>query len=742
MYTSSTTNIMAPSRHDQAWDQPLDIAKLQAEHKARVESTRRRNPCVFRVPPFIRELRPRAYDANFITSGLFHRNFKQGMSSVDRMKLEVLGCFLELLEINQDRWKTFCEQVTVQPTGTGTPGLEYFYDNDGSYSCLTLEAIRSILVTDACFIVAWIIRRPEPRGKSVSDDRPRFFRHIMDIFRRGSVQSGLNAFDFDICWLCEGQIPLFLVKNLWERVQSALDLDDYDASLRAYLNYATAYAGVPSRYLHDSDLEFDTCDHLLDCLYKTLSWVDDSVIRRRDEQQELKDEEPQKEGRFKSYIGRVPVGRQVLKFVEKLATHTRRVLSGPQYRKRTSLPSAVQLARSGIRFEGTLAFLSDIQFVKSPFRLSATLYIPRMTVDDYTEKALLNMCMYESWSRKDEGMHEYVLLMDALIETEKDVELLSEGKNPVIEANDQDTKQVVNTFTNTLQNFTYPSKRSLGRYDAIQKEMVDWYTNPWRRQLVAFLDRFRVQPWLVVSLYIRGCQLYGGYSLKRRKRDRRLAATFLLILTVLQTVYTSPATGMDRAGRNNTDPIATVRRMDMALKIGVSDGICPRCRAGIESVDHLFWSCSRSKNRWDLLKRVTAGTRNDMRHVNEWFDFKILTLRLKNTDATLWAIAAELYRVLWRERNDLVFRGKRLIRPLRAVVHETSRSVSAWITKSMPDRHKTLAVNTLETLLHLEIRLEPQAHPPNLVSTLHDSHEDLLQVNIDTQTWRPGELSL
>ncbi|KAL3678136.1 hypothetical protein R1sor_021092 [Riccia sorocarpa] len=181
---------------------------------------------------------------------------------------------------------------------------------------------------------------------------------------------------------------------------------------------------------------------------------------------------------------------------------------------------------------------------------------------------------------------------------------------------------------------------------------------------------------------------------------------------------------------------------EQALKIGVSDGICPRCRAGIESVDHLFWSCSRSKNRWDLLKRVTVSTRNDMRHVNEWFDFKILALRLKNTDATLWAIAAELYRVLWRERNDLVFRGKRSIRPLREVVHETSRSVSAWITKSMPDRHKTLAVNTLETLLHLEIRLEPQAHPPNLVSTLHDSHEDLLQVNIDTQTWRPGELSL
>ncbi|KAL3684087.1 hypothetical protein R1sor_002109 [Riccia sorocarpa] len=181
---------------------------------------------------------------------------------------------------------------------------------------------------------------------------------------------------------------------------------------------------------------------------------------------------------------------------------------------------------------------------------------------------------------------------------------------------------------------------------------------------------------------------------------------------------------------------------EQVLKIGVSDGICPRCRAGIESVDHLFWSCSRSKNRWDLLKRVTVSTRNDMRHVNEWFDFKILALRLKNTDATLWAIAAELYRVLWRERNDLVFRGKRSIKPLREVVHETSRSVSAWITKSMPDRHKTLAVNTLETLLHLEIRLEPQAHPPNLVSTLHDSHEDLLQVNIDTQTWRPGELSL
>ncbi|KAL3684002.1 hypothetical protein R1sor_002024 [Riccia sorocarpa] len=474
-------------------------------------------------------------------------------------------CNLALLDINKDGWTTFCEEVSVQPEGTDTPDLEYFYDSDGSYSSLSLEAVRSVLVTDACFIVAlciWTQGEPEaepegepeadpegepeaepeggpeadsegdsegepeaePEGEKVSDEGPRFISHIMEIFSRGSLASNPIQLCFDICWLCECQIPLFLVKNLWTRVQSVVGLADYDLALRGILNSATSACGLILREL-DAD-EFDPCDHLLACLYKMITskqkGEDEEEDEEEDEDEENGAEEPQKEENFKSYIlGRVAIaiGRQILEFLEKWATYMRTVLiHPPQYESRKSLPSARLLAKTGIRFQGATRYLSEVRFVKSFSRLSATLYLPAVSVGDYTERALLNMSIYESLNALDEGVHCYASLMDELIDTEEDVQLLMEGKNPAIESNVLGAdKRVVEFFTNPLQNSGFASGPCWDRFEDVRDEMIEWYNNPWRRQWVEFVDRFRLQPWLLVSL---------------------LAATFLLILTVLQTIYT------------------------------------------------------------------------------------------------------------------------------------------------------------------------------------------------------------
>ncbi|KAL2611005.1 hypothetical protein R1flu_022697 [Riccia fluitans] len=128
---------------------------------------------------------------------------------------------------------------------------------------------------------------------------------------------------------------------------------------------------------------------------------------------------------------------------------------------RRTLPTASQLRRSGIRCRGVRTSVGDIRFVKSFFSLKAMLYLPKIDFQDYSEKVLLNLCVYEWMNTKIQRKQliAYVQAMDDLINTEEDVQLLRKGDEPVISVNylGQD-KMVADLFNNPLRNF--PSVRN------------------------------------------------------------------------------------------------------------------------------------------------------------------------------------------------------------------------------------------------------------------------------------------
>ncbi|KAL3683856.1 hypothetical protein R1sor_001878 [Riccia sorocarpa] len=74
----------------------------------------------------------------------------------------------------------------------------------------------------------------------------------------------------------------------------------------------------------------------------------------------------------------------------------------------------------------------------------------------------------------------------------------------------------------------------------------------------------------------------------------------------------------------------------------------------------------------------------------------------KQNNAALWAVMAEMYRTIWRERCDLVFRGQRTQRPLSAILREARKSVAAWSSPTLSERQRTIAKATLNTLKHFE----------------------------------------
>ncbi|KAL3697309.1 hypothetical protein R1sor_011385 [Riccia sorocarpa] len=140
-----------------------------------------------------------------------------------------------------------------------------------------------------------------------------------------------------------------------------------------------------------------------------------------------------------------------------------------------------------------------------------------------------------------------------------------------------------------------------------------------------------------------------------------------------------------------------------AAKVNVSTGLCPRCLNEVETVEHLFWSCPHSIRRWTRLEQVTSGTGCAFSADDGWLQFKLNALRLKPTYAALWAIAAEMYKIIWRERTDKVFRNVTSHRPLRSVLKETVLSVSSWLAHPLPDQQHTLTERTLESIqVHLE----------------------------------------
>ncbi|KAL3699599.1 hypothetical protein R1sor_017621 [Riccia sorocarpa] len=117
---------------------------------------------------------------------------------------------------------------------------------------------------------------------------------------------------------------------------------------------------------------------------------------------------------------------------------------------------------------------------------------------------------------------------------------------------------------------------------------------------------------------------------------------------------------------------------DRTRKAHVSSGECPRCLQEVDTTEHLFWACPK---------------------------FKLQSTELKKTNSAWWAVAAELYKMTWRERCDVVFRNSQTQRPLQAIIKETLRSVTAWLFSSMPEHQRITTARTLETLQEWESKL-------------------------------------
>ncbi|GKU99436.1 hypothetical protein SLEP1_g12289 [Rubroshorea leprosula] len=179
------------------------------------------------------------------------------------------------------------------------------------------------------------------------------------------------------------------------------------------------------------------------------------------------------------------------------------------------IPSATELREAGIEFQvvetegdNVKRSLFDIKFK------NGKLEMPAVTIEDGTESLYRNLIACEQFDNSEPRyLTEYVKLMDCLINSGKDVELLCKKEIIVNFLGDHETVAIL---FNRLGDHTNLSKKNFF-YAQLFKDVHKHYKTPWNKRKANLRHNYFNTPWAFISF---------------------LAATLLLLLTVLQTSFT------------------------------------------------------------------------------------------------------------------------------------------------------------------------------------------------------------
>ncbi|KAF8009060.1 hypothetical protein BT93_J0140 [Corymbia citriodora subsp. variegata] len=174
--------------------------------------------------------------------------------------------------------------------------------------------------------------------------------------------------------------------------------------------------------------------------------------------------------------------------------------------------SATELEGAGIRLKkSNTGRLNDISFAGGVLRL------PFIEVNDTTESMFLNLMAFERFHHgAGNEVTAYVFFMDDIINTERDVTLLT--TRGIIQNDFGSDEAVAKLFNSLNKDMTLDSINSL---NAVREKVSKHCKKPWNRWRANLIQTHFGNPWSIVSL---------------------LAAIFLFTLTIIQTIYTvSPA---------------------------------------------------------------------------------------------------------------------------------------------------------------------------------------------------------
>ncbi|XWS64961.1 hypothetical protein CRYUN_Cryun05aG0049100 [Craigia yunnanensis] len=293
--------------------------------------------------------------------------------------------------------------------------------------------------------------------------------------------------------LLENQLPFFVLFDLYNVINMSNDveIDEFPRLAFSLLSEVIPEPGlcVPEKLPNSKEIK-----HLLDLVHH--SWL--HVLEAKAEAKERK-------------------GQRLWKFI---CCRTKPKKKGIRRKgKRKCIRCATELEETGIKFVKIGEEEQDKKGKESLFDIDFTddgkLKIPILSVEDNTERLLRNFMVYEHFLHsKPTYVCDYVVLMDNLMNSGKDVQLLR--KRGIIN-NWLGDDEVVAQMFNKLGDFTCTSVESNDFYYA---EIYDKVHNHCERRRNKWKAKFHKlylnSPWSIISV---------------------LAAFVLLLLTGVQAVY-------------------------------------------------------------------------------------------------------------------------------------------------------------------------------------------------------------
>ncbi|XP_004291464.1 PREDICTED: uncharacterized protein LOC101313379 [Fragaria vesca subsp. vesca] len=496
------------STHD--IENPLETLKMKLTGLSRLSPLR----CIHRVPDRFRRERERDYTPRVISIGPYHHG-KEALKRMEVQKMWYLNGFMNRPR-NHSELNDYIEKIREQEVKLRNYYTETIVLDSDQFepSKEKSDQFVTMVLVDAIFLLEFLLRCSD---KSLQDENDCIF----------GTPWMLPDVATDLLML-ENQLPLFILEDLFslyndepcERAKQQLSIKFLSSQhLMGYELNNSLGSQVEGQHFVDLLRNLLLIAPLLKKKEKEESKgkTDTAIASQVKEKEESKEE---------TDTAIAPTIERLHQAGVKFINGDQSIKAGDINGDQSSGGGAAgaqsikagdiigdQSSGGGAAGAQSIADLFDITFNKHGILKNGILKIPKLRIDDRTELILRNIIAYEQCSiSNDRIISDYVILMDMLIDSPRDVELLV--KNNIIKndlgGGDKDVANMINGLSTGIiynsDNFYYAGLCG----------DLDTYCSSRRHKWIAKLRRdYCLNPWSTISV---------------------VAAVVLLILTAIQTI--------------------------------------------------------------------------------------------------------------------------------------------------------------------------------------------------------------
>ncbi|KAI7994616.1 UPF0481 protein [Camellia lanceoleosa] len=426
--------------------------------------------CIYKVPNRLRKINEGAYTPLRVSIGPLHHG-KEGLEDMEEHKLRYFNDFMQRSGKSLEELVKIMEEMEKE-----------IRDCYAETTNLKSEIFLEIILVDAAFIVELIIKH-NFRWIVTQNDR---------IFGKPLMGDDVR---YDLL-LLENQLPLFVLQYLFEMSNVNWNINDdetmSDYFIRLSLHWLKREDIIQElpvlKYINPPKVKH-FLDLLRSCLIPTKDWQASvpeekspsvsqaSVLEKKSQASIPKEKSLAKVKQIIDYIKRHLIPRQSLQ----------------QSKSKFDIPSATELHEAGVKFKvSSSKNLFDIKFSGN------ILEIPHTRIIDPTECLLRNIIAYEQCHYNDKFFADYSMIMDYLINTSKDVELLVQAK--IIENWLGDNNDVSNLFNGLSKGVNIISDDYY--FTELHKELNDFCEIPSHKWKATLRQNYCNTPWRVLSIIV------------------------------------------------------------------------------------------------------------------------------------------------------------------------------------------------------------------------------------------------